>query len=282
MFMPSVVTDFIKKNLVARIGPLLTLMIICGVVFAVGFMVDRLYFDDQDFYFAGETNFLYAVIVAAATAVGYYVLGVLLSSYFPKLQQIKLWAMVVIAAAVAFVGVLLDGIYTGLLINDDAIVEWALRIIMSGGIAYVFAGMNRFVPSTGEPRLNRNLTLVVFVGLAAISTSVLDLDTTFNDASTWLGGLLIGFIYGAAVSLLLFAALVESGGEVALEAAKPKAEEKPKAAAAKPAPAVEEKPAPEAEKPKAEEKPKPARKPRAKKPKAEEKPKPEATEDKEE
>jgi hypothetical protein len=275
MFMPQVVTDFIKKNLVARIGPLLTLLIVCGVVFAVGFMIDRLYLKDND------NDFVYTVIVTAVTAAGYYVLAYLLSSMFPKLQQIKLWALVVLVAAVAFVGTLLDSVSTGLLINDDAIIEWALRIIMAGGIAYLFADMNRFIPGEGEPRLNRNMTLIVFIGMAAISASLWDLNLTFFDASTWLAGLLIGLIYGVVVSFLLFLALVESGGVVALEAEKPKAAaEKPKPAAAKPAPAVEEKPAPE---PKAEaEKPKPAaKKPRAKKPKAAaEKPKAEAAEDK--
>jgi hypothetical protein len=284
MFMPSVVTDFVKKNLVARIGPLATLMIVCGIVFAVGFMIDRLYLEDQDFFMLeGGPNFLYVVIVTAATAAGYYVLCVLLSSYFPKLQALKLWAVVVVAAVVAFVGVLLDGIYTGLLINEDVIIEWALRIIMAGGIAYLLADMNRIISGEGEPRLTRNMTLVVFLSLAAISAALYDLGVAFDDASTWLAGLLIGFIYGAAVSLLLFAALVESGGEVALEVAKPKAEEKPKpaeekpkAAAAQPAPAVEEKPKAEAEKPKPA-----AKKPRAKKPTAAaKKPKEEAAEDK--
>lgn len=223
MFMPPAVTDFIKQNLVARVGPLATLLIVCGVVFGVGIMIERVYIDSQDNFveFWNSPGIVYAIIATVVVAAGYYVLAYLLSSMFPALQQIKLLGMVVLVAAVTFVGILLDSRYVGLLLNDSEILDWALRLVYAGGIAYLFSDMNRFIPSAGEPRLNRNMTIIVAIALAAISAAVWILFGSFgNDA--WLAGLLGGFVYGVVISFLLFLALVESGGVVELEADKPK------------------------------------------------------------
>ena len=220
MFMPPAVTDFIKKNLVARVGPLATLLIVCGIVFGVGIMIERLYIDGQNFgEFWANPGVVYAVIATAVTAVGYYVLAYLLSSMFPKLQQTKLLAMVGLVAAVTFIGILMDSRYVGLLLNDSEIVDWALRLVFAGGIAYLFSDLNRFIPSAGEPRLNRNMTIIVTIALAAISAGVWVLFGSFG-SDAWLAGLLGGFVYGVVVSFLLFLALVESGGVVALDAQK--------------------------------------------------------------
>jgi hypothetical protein len=234
MFMPPAITDFIKKNLVARVGPLATLLIVCGIVFGVGIMIERLYIDSQDNFveFWESPGIVYAIIATAVVAAGYYVLAYLLSSMFPKLQQIKLLAMVVLVAVVTFVGILLDSRYVGLLLNDSEILDWALRIVYAGGIAYLFSDINRFIPSEGEPRLNRNMTIIVMIALTAISTGVWILFGSFG-SDVWLAGLLGGFVYGVVVSFLLFLALVESGGVVALEAERPKpavTEDKPETA----------------------------------------------------
>jgi hypothetical protein len=230
MFMPPAVTDFIKRNLVARVGPLATLLIVCGVVFGVGIMIERIYIDSQDNFaeFWANPGVVYAVIATAVTAVGYYVLAYLLSSMFPKLQQIKLLGMVGLVAAVTFIGVMLDSRYVGLLLNDSEVLDWVLRLVFAGGIAYLFSDLNQFIPDAGEPRLNRNMTIIVTIALAAISAGVWILFGSFG-SRVWLAGLLGGFVYGVVVSFLLFLALVESGGVVALEAEKPKPARKPRA-----------------------------------------------------
>ncbi len=228
--MPPVVTDFVKKNLVARIGPLATVVLLSGIVFAIGFMLDWTYFDSNSSDILGGENVVYALLLAVVAAVGYFVVGYLLSVAFPAFQFTKVLALVVIFAVAAFIGVLLDGEFTGLLDNDEKLIEWIVRLLQAGLLAYVLSEMNQFIPSAGEPRTNRNMTLLVFVGWTAISAAVLDLRTTFFGTDTWLGGLLAGFIFGVALGGLLYLALAESGGAggAAGEAAKketPPAEE---------------------------------------------------------
>jgi hypothetical protein len=200
------VMDALKTNLFDRLGTLGGLSALGAILFAVAFTVEIILELDSDF--------VYGIIAAILTAVVFYGLAIGLSIAYPKMPRNTLFAFIGIPVVVTLIAGILGlrgiGSFTAF---DSQFLEWIIRLIYAVGLAYVFSNGSRIASAQGEPRLNRNLFILLAITLIMFSaggTRIFFLFSAGLDLPDFLTGLIGGLIYGAMFGAVFAIALGES------------------------------------------------------------------------
>ncbi|TVR20756.1 MAG: hypothetical protein EA396_09775 [Anaerolineaceae bacterium] len=208
--MPPQIADVVKEQIIDRLGKVGGVVAIGAILYGIGSAIEYSYFG------GGNVNtFLYAIIATAVTALFTYGLSFALSLSFPTIPRNTFFIFVGFTTGLTFFLMLIDSRLSFTFANSSLVLAWLTRAIFGIGVAYAFANMNRFVPSQGEPRLNRNMFILTAIAMTLFTSAGSGIINAFRfssglDLGDFIGALLGGLIAGALFSAILVIALQES------------------------------------------------------------------------
>lgn len=195
VFMPPPLANFFR-TVTDRSSTLLGIVVIVAILSAIASFIETLYLLESS-----EANgIVHALLVAVLTAVVWYALGYGLS-LVANLKAQTVYAVVGAVTILNFLRVITD---------PGAAVTWLFLVVTAAAVAFLFSEFNSLIPAEGDTRFNRNLMMVVFIGLVQLPWFANLLRASArSEGDLRLYAIIVGLINGAALAAFLVYAFKE-------------------------------------------------------------------------